>query len=210
MNEWFEVDNIIELSQHYRALGPLIGILLPFIESFLPFLPLFVFVFANASAFGLGYGILISWVGTTAGSYAVFLLIRKYGEIRLFRFLTKSARVQKLINWVDRNGFGPLFLFICFPFTPSALVNLVAGLSSIKKTHYLFTLMAGKLVMICTVSFIGYDLKALLTQPIRTAIVAVIVILLWFIGKRLEHRLTKKVDADFHQLTERRKEKETY
>ena len=59
MNEWFEVDKIIELSQHYRALGPLIGILLPFIESFLPFLPLFVFVFANASAFGLGYGILI-------------------------------------------------------------------------------------------------------------------------------------------------------
>ena len=210
MNEWFEVDNIIELSQHYRALGPLIGILFPFIESFLPFLPLFVFVFANASAFGLGYGILISWVGTTAGSYAVFLLIRKYGENRVFRFLTKSTRVQKLINWVDRNGFGPLFLFICFPFTPSALVNLVAGLSGIRKTHYLFTLMAGKLVMICTVSFIGYDLKALLTQPIRTAIVAVVIILLWLIGKRLEHRLTKKVDADFHQSTERREKKETY
>ena len=70
--------------------------------------------------------------------------------------------------------------------------------------------MAGKLVMICTVSFIGYDLKALLTQPIRTAIVAVIVILLWLIGKRLEHRLTKKVDADFQQSTERRKKKETY
>jgi uncharacterized membrane protein YdjX (TVP38/TMEM64 family) len=210
LNEWFEVDNIIELSQHYRALGPLIGILLPFIESFLPFLPLFVFVFANASAFGLGYGILISWVGTTAGSYAVFLLIRKYGENRFFRFLTKSTRVQKLINWVDRNGFGPLFIFICFPFTPSALVNLVAGLSGIRKTHYLFTLMAGKLVMICTVSYIGYDLKALLTQPIRTAIVAVVVILLWLIGKRLEHRLTKKVDADFHQSTERRKKKETY
>ena len=144
MNEWLEVDQIIELSQQYRALGPLIGLLLPFIESFLPFLPLFVFVFANASAYGLWYGFLLSWVGTTAGSYAVFLLIRKYGRNRFLRFLTKSARVQKLINWVDRNGFGPLFLFICFPFTPSALVNLVAGLSNIKKEKLFVHTAGGK------------------------------------------------------------------
>jgi len=76
MSEWFEIDKIIELSQQYKALGPFIGLLFPFIEAFLPFLPLFVFVFANASAYGLFYGFIISWAGTTAGSYAVFLLIR--------------------------------------------------------------------------------------------------------------------------------------
>ena len=53
MNEWLDADKIIELSQHYKALGPLIGILLPFIEAFLPFLPLVVFVIANAGAYGL-------------------------------------------------------------------------------------------------------------------------------------------------------------
>ena len=53
MNEWLDVDKIVELAQHYKALGPFIGLLLPFIESFLPFLPLFVFVIANAGAYGL-------------------------------------------------------------------------------------------------------------------------------------------------------------
>lgn len=207
MSEWLDVDKIIELSHHYRALGPLIGLLFPFIESFLPFLPLFVFVFANASAYGLWYGFLLSWVGTSAGSYAVFLLIRKYGQARIFRFLTKGARVQKLIKWVDRNGFAPLFLFICFPFTPSALVNLVAGLSDIKKKHYLFTLLAGKFVMIFTVSFIGSDLKALLTQPIRTAIVVGIIILLWIVGKRIEHRLNQKIEAEFREIAKERERK---
>lgn len=200
MTDWFEVDNIIELSKHYRALGPLVGLFFPFIESFLPFLPLFVFVVANASAYGLWLGFLLSWVGTSLGSFAVFLLIRKYGRSRILRFLTKSVRVKKLIKWVEHNGFGPLFLFICFPFTPSSLVNLVAGLSDIKKTHYFFTLLAGKLVVVFTVSYIGYDLNALLTQPIRTIIVAIVVILLWFIGKRVEHRLNKKVEAEFRHL----------
>lgn len=193
MSEWLSVEKVIELSEQYRTLGPFIGLFFPFIESFLPFLPLFVFVFANASAYGLWLGFLLSWIGASLGSYAVFLLIRKYGQARFFRTFTKRVRVQQLIHWVERNGFGPLFLFICFPFTPSALVNLVAGLSDIKKKHYLFTLLAGKFVMIFTVSFIGYDLKALLTQPLRTAIVLVIVFLLWLIGKRIEVRLTKKL-----------------
>src|SRR5690606_34277628 len=105
-------------------------------------------------------GFILSWIGTVAGSYAVFIIIRKYGRNRLLRFITKRVRIQQLISWVDRNGFAPLFLFLCFPFTPSALVNLVAGLSNMRKTYYLFTLMAGKLVMIFTISFIGYDLKA--------------------------------------------------
>lgn len=204
MSEWLEVDKIIELSHQYRALGPLFGLLLPFIESFLPFLPLFVFVFANASAFGLWYGFLLSWAGTTVGSYAIFLLIRKYGRNRFLRFLTKSKRVQLLIKWVDRNGFAPLFLFLCFPFTPSSLVNLVAGLSDIKKRHYFFTLMAGKFVMIFTVSFIGYDLKALLTNPIRSAIVGVVIVLLWLIGKQIERRLNRKVEKEFRDIGEKR------
>lgn len=206
MSEWLEVDKIIELSKQYRSLGPLFGMFLPFIEAFLPFLPLFVFVFANASAFGLWYGFLLSWVGTTAGSYMVFLLIRKYGRNRYLNFLTKNQRVQKLIKWVDRNGFAPLFLFICFPFTPSSLVNLVAGLTDLKKRHFFFTLLAGNFVMIFTVSFIGYDLKALLTQPIRTGIVIGVVFLLWLVGKRIERHYNRKVEEDFRQISRERKE----
>ena len=192
--DWLNVDNIIELAERYRAFGPFIGILLPFIESFLPFLPLFVFVFANSAAYGLWFGFVLSWVGTVVGSYAVFLIIRKYGRSRLLNFITRHKRVKKLILWVESNGFGPLFLFICFPFTPSALVNLVAGLSNMRKRYYLMILMAGKFVMIFMISFVGYDLKALLTQPIRTAIVGVVIFLLWFIGKYFEKRLNKKVE----------------
>ncbi|MGN7387083.1 TVP38/TMEM64 family protein [Sporosarcina sp. SAFN-015] len=208
MEEWLDVDKIIELSGQYKALGPFIGLLLPFIESFLPFLPLFVFVFANAGAYGLWYGFILSWAGTVVGSYAVFLIIRNYGRNRFLRFLTRNARVQQLIGWVERNGFAPLFLLICFPFTPSALVNLVAGLSNMKKKTYLLILMAGKFVMIFTISFIGYDLKALLTQPIRTGIVVGIIVLLWLVGKWLEKRLDRKVEEESSSIFQEEEERD--
>lgn len=199
MADFFTMENIIELTQSYRAFGPLIGFLLPFFEAFLPFLPLFVFVFANATAYGLWIGFLISWGGAVAGSYVVFLIIRKYGRARFMNFMTKHERVQRLIHWVERNGFGPLFLLLCFPFTPSALVNLVAGLSNISRHYYLLTLMAGKFVMVFMISYVGYDIRALFTQPIRTAVVVVVIILLYVVGKVLEKRLNKRVEADFRQ-----------
>ncbi|AIY06093.1 hypothetical protein Plano_2128 [Planococcus sp. PAMC 21323] len=205
MTDFFSMENIVELTQSYKAFGPLIGFLLPFIEAFLPFLPLFVFVFANATAYGLWLGFLLSWGGSVIGAYAVFLLVRKYGRARFMNFMTRHDKVQKLIHWVERNGFGPLFLLLCLPFTPSALVNLVAGLSNIRKHYYLLTVMAGKLVMVFTISFVGYDLRALFTQPIRTAIVILVIILLYVIGKILEKRLHKRVEEDFRLASEERK-----
>ncbi len=195
MHEWFTVDKITELAEHYRAFGPIIGFLLPFIESFLPFLPLFVFVIANIAAYDIIFGFLLSWGGTVIGSYAVFLIIRKYGQARLLNFITRHKRVKKLILWVESNGFGPLFLFICFPFTPSALVNLVAGLSNMRKAYYLAILLAGKFVMVFMISFVGYDIRALFTQPIRTAIVGVVMLLLWLVGKWWENRINKRVET---------------
>ncbi|MFJ7735936.1 TVP38/TMEM64 family protein [Lysinibacillus sp. NPDC097287] len=200
MSEWFTVENIENLASQYRTLGgPLIGLLLPFLEAFLPFLPLVVFVVANASAFGLWLGFLLSWLGSVAGSYAVFLIVRHFGKHPKLRFLTGGKKVQRLIKWVDMNGISPLFVLLCFPFTPSVLVNIVAGLSHIRKEFYLIVLLAGKFVMIFGMSVLGYDLKALLTSPVRLVIAAVAILILWWIGKLMEKRLNAKVESDLKQ-----------
>lgn len=121
MKEWFTVENIELVAAQYRTLGPIIGLLLPFLEAFLPFLPLVVFVVANASAFGLWLGFLLSWLGSAAGSYVVFLLVRHFGKHPRLRFITGSKKVQKLIKWVDMNGISPLL---------SSYVSLLHLLSS--------------------------------------------------------------------------------
>ena len=185
----FTLENIMELIDKYRSFGPLPGLMLPMIEAFLPFLPLFLFVMANANAFGLWFGFLLSWIGATVGALLVFLLVRKYGQKRMLRFLKRSPKVQKLMAWVERHGFGPLFILLCFPFTPSAVVNIVAGLSKISIAQYMLAVLTGKMVMIFTISFVGYDIQSLITQPVRTAIVAVIIFILWYVGKRIEIKM---------------------
>lgn len=201
MSEWFTVENLEALSEQYRTLGPIIGILLPFIESLLPFLPLVVIVVANASSYGLWIGFLLSWIGTVCGSYFVFLVVRQFGRHPKFKKIIQRKRIQKLIRWVDMKGLTPLLIFLCFPFTPSVLVNIVAGLSNIKKKYYLFVLMAGKFVMILSISVLGYDLRAFFTQPIKLIVSIVGLLVLWFISKAVERRLNKKVEQDLREIS---------
>ncbi|MBN8199055.1 MULTISPECIES: TVP38/TMEM64 family protein [Bacillaceae] len=194
--DWFTLDHIMDLIREYRSFGPLPGILLPMLEAFLPFLPLVLFVMANASAFGLWLGFLYSWLGAVAGALLVFLLVRKYGQKRILRFLKKHKQVQRLMKWVEKHGFGPLFILLCFPFTPSAVVNIVAGLSNISIAQYMLAVLSGKIVMIFTISFVGYDIKSLITQPIRTAIVALVIFILWYVGKIIEIKMNMSVEKD--------------
>jgi uncharacterized membrane protein YdjX (TVP38/TMEM64 family) len=203
LKDWFTLENIMSLIQEYRSFGPVPGILLPMIEAFLPFLPLVIFVLANASAFGLWLGFLYSWLGSCIGALLLFLLIRRFGQKRIFSFLSKHPKVRKLMDWVDKRGFGPLFLLLCFPFTPSVVVNIVAGLSKISIYQYMLAVSIGKMVMIFTVSFVGYDIRSLVSQPYRTAIVFAVIFILWYVGKRIEVRLNKAIENDDNEKIDR-------
>lgn len=205
VNGWFTVDNIEALAAQYRTFGPIIGILLPFLEAFLPFLPLVVIVVANASSFGLWFGFLLSWGGTVLGSYAVFLLVRKFGKHPRFQRYIQKEKVQKLIKWVDLRGLSPLFILLCFPFTPSVIVNVVAGLSHIKKKLYFIVIMAGKFVMILSMSLLGYDIGALLKDPVKLIASVIGIFLLWFVGKAIEKNLNKKVERDLKNVSDEKK-----
>ncbi|KGR80579.1 TVP38/TMEM64 family protein [Ureibacillus manganicus] len=207
MSEWFTEENIQSLASSYRTLGPLIGILLPFLEALLPFLPLVVIVVANVSSYGLWLGFFLSWVGTVLGSYVVFLIVRKFGRHPKLKRFIERENVQKLIKFVDMRGLSPLFILLCFPFTPSVLVNIVAGLSHIKKKYYLFVILAGKFVMVLSISVLGYDIASYFTNPIKLLFVAIGIFLLWIISKTVEKRLNKRVEKDLKEASYQKKAK---
>lgn len=200
MPDWIDLEYFKQIAEQHRIIGTVLALLFPFLESFLPFLPLAAFVVANATAYGLWFGFLFSWGGAVLGSYCVFLIIRKFGHNRIFGFITNRPSIKKLIQWVEARGFTPLFILLCFPFTPSAVVNVVAGLSKLKKKHYLVTIMCSKFVMILFISWIGSDLSSLITKPWKTVLILIIIALMWVGGKLVEKHNTKKMEEHLRSL----------
>jgi len=183
-----DMNQIEELLDKYSALGPLPGILLPFVEAFLPFLPLFIIVAGNASAYGLGLGFLYSWIGSVLGALFIFLLARRYGG-RFNDYLSrKYPRAEHFFNWVERRGFTPLFILYCFPFTPSFFINVASGMSRVPLGIFSASVALGKAVMIFMISFVGHDWQGFIAQPWRILALVVGLAVLWFGGKHIEKR----------------------
>lgn len=170
----------------FGNLGYTVGFLLPFIEAFIPILPIIVFVIVNVNAYGFIIGTLLAWMGTVAGSYIVFLFFRRLTHTRYMKKIQQRTSVQRLIHFIDRKGVLPIFILMCFPFTPSALVNIVASLSHIKAHVYLTVLIASKFVMIGLVGWLGNDITTLFTSPTRLITIIIVILIVWFVGRKIE------------------------
>lgn len=177
VNHWFDV---------FGNMGYLVGFFLPFIEAFIPILPLIVFVIVNVNAYGFVIGMTLAWLGTVFGSFIMFLIFRRLAHSKYMKRLKKRKSANRLIKYIDKHGVIPIFILFCFPFTPSALVNLIASVTNIKSVHYFWVLALSKLVMISLVGWLGKDISTLFTNPIRITIVVIVVIIVWFIGRQVE------------------------
>lgn len=123
----------------------------------------------------------------------MFYAVRRFGQKRAFGFIRRHQTIRRMMLWVERHGFGPLFILLCFPFTPSAAVHIVAGLSRVGALQFISAAAMGKMVMIFMISFIGYDLHALMTQPFRMAGAIMVIAVLWYVGKHIERRLQMRI-----------------
>jgi uncharacterized membrane protein YdjX (TVP38/TMEM64 family) len=191
-----EKEDILEILESYEALGPLPGVVIPLLESFLPILPLVVIIIANAAAYGLWKGFLFSWLGVIIGSLIVFLLTRRYGQKFSNYIQRKYPKGKNFFQWIEKKGFTPIFVLSCFPFSPSFVINIVSGLSKVPIRTFLLASTLGKAFMIFLVSLVGYDVFSVLKHPWKLILTISLFFMVWIIGKSLELRFKNKLEKD--------------
>ncbi|MGL5548754.1 MAG: TVP38/TMEM64 family protein [Culicoidibacterales bacterium] len=172
---WFEHSSTLIqfLFTNYAFLGPILGIGLPFIESFLPFLPLMGMTVLNVVVFGPVIGFLYTWIGTTLGSYVVFLAIRYLIHDWVWNFIEQrmpkqTEGMRRLLQKIERRGlivifilYGPMTLIVS-----SALLNVTAGLANISKKTFFIGLLGGKFIAIAFSTLIGRGVTKIFDNPL--------------------------------------------
>lgn len=178
------------------SLGPfgfLIGILLTFIEAFIPPIPLAVLVTINVIGFGFVFGYALSYIGTVLGSYCVFLILERFDRKFMGKYIDKHPRFRSLLNWIHEKGVFPIFVLLTFPFTPSIIVAILAALADMDRKKYLMALVGGKLIMVFSLSFIGYNVGAFIQHPIRSSIFIFLTLLVTIVAKWIMSLYEKRV-----------------
>jgi len=185
--KWFEtIGNSswwINIFEEFATLGPIAGILLVMIEAFLPFLPLSLFVAINVMVFGFWQGYLYSWLGNVMSSILLFFFIRKHWANRFYEKAHKNKKFWEIFDWIKRHGFIAIFLLLSFPFTPSFLICGICALSGVKSETFVYSIIFGKLLMMFSLSYIGYNVKEFIHQPIKSIILISITLCFSFVAQ---------------------------
>ena len=72
------IEDVIKyLSDNLLTLGPFVGMFICIVESFVPILPLALFIGLNIKTFGIITGFLISYIGCIIGSILTYFLSKK-------------------------------------------------------------------------------------------------------------------------------------
>jgi uncharacterized membrane protein YdjX (TVP38/TMEM64 family) len=176
-------ENFKQLLERYREFGPLPGIFLTFMKSFIPPLPTMIIVGVNAAVYGLWLGFLYSWIGLVSGCLVTFLIVRRVSSIPYFKRWSEKPKVAKSMIWIQRNAFSYVFLLGIFPVGPFVVVNIVAGVARMRIWSFLIAVTLGKGIMVFYVSYIGHDLQGFIDHPFQ-----LVYVLLFIVGSMITIR----------------------
>ena len=189
------INSIIDYSTNFISTGGILfGFFLVFIESFIPALPLSVFVALNVNAFGFFTGIIISWIATSIGSILCYLLFSLIESKLTTKFLNKKL-VKKIKNGIDKFqniSLSRLVLIITLPFTPSFLVNILCGITGVSKEKFITALLIGKIFVIIFWGYIGMSFIESITD-IKSLIYIVVALLISYLVSKI---VSKKMNIE--------------
>ena len=177
IEHWFNV---------LQQLGYFAGFIILYLRAMIPVFPLTLYVILNVHAYGFITGTIISWLGIVAGTFTVFYFFRKFVDASFMQRVKAKKGVKKLTHFIDKQGLVPIFILMCFPFTPNTVVYFVASFSHIKMKNYFIILLFSKFISISFLAVMGREVTTFLTHPIRAIILIIVTIVIWFIGKRVE------------------------
>ena len=96
----------------------------------------------------------------------------------LFRscaFSSRSPKLEKAQQWVNRFDTSSLFMLSLLPFTPTSFMHFAFGMSDFDERRYLRAVLLGKGLMVAMMAVFGQSLVSSLKNPVYL----VLAVLLW-------------------------------
>ncbi|WP_309118562.1 TVP38/TMEM64 family protein [Paenibacillus sp.] len=181
-------ERLAEWLDRYRSWGPLPGLLVPFLKSFVPPLPTIVIVGWNAVVYGLWVGFLYTWIGMVAGCITTFLIVRKIAEHPIMLRWGRRPKVARAMHWIRQRAFSYVFLLSILPAGPFVVVNTAAALTRMNVRSFALAVSGGKAIMIFTISYFGHDPGVYFEQPWRLLFILALVAVSLVLSKRINAR----------------------
>jgi uncharacterized membrane protein YdjX (TVP38/TMEM64 family) len=118
-------------------------------------LPSIPFLTVNGVIFGLGPGIIISWVGEVVGIDSGFIIMRHILRDKAKKLIAKKGMAAKLDSY---STIRTMTIARAIPYTPNVLFTAIGALSSITFRDHTVATLIGKVPAVVVEVWLGHDL----------------------------------------------------
>ena len=180
--------------EYIRSFGEgafVFAFLLTLFTNALGFPPAVIFSTANVILFGIVPGIILSCVAETVGVTIAFVLMRFYFREAAEKAIAKSPFLAKVDQYSGSKGFIIMLIGRMVPYLPSAVMNAIGALSSIRLRDYVLASLVGKFPSTGIEAIIGHDIIMQQEDNTRLIIVVICAGILIFAAIRYEKNLMR-------------------
>jgi uncharacterized membrane protein YdjX (TVP38/TMEM64 family) len=178
----------------------LIMLVVMVIQNSFTIIPLILVITINITLFGVVYGFLWSWLTSIIAAVLVFISVRYLFKDRLLN----RFRSENLIN-IEKQGFAYVFHARIFPFVPTSLINILAGVTAIRFSHFLVGTMLGNFLFFIVLSLIPAGILSIDLNEYEIGMILFLVITL-FLGIRKVYRNKKMATQSIEENNQTEKE----
>lgn len=187
-----DIPATVEYIRSFGEWAVVFAFLLTLFTNALGFPPAVIFSTANVMLFGIVPGIILSCVAETVGVTIAFLLMRFYFREAAEKAIAKSPFLAKIDRYSGNKGFFIMLIGRMVPYLPSAVMNAVGALSSIRFRDYVLASLVGKFPSTGIEAIIGHDIIMQQEDHTRLVIVVICAGILIYAAIRYEKHLMRE------------------
>ncbi|OEF97784.1 TVP38/TMEM64 family protein [Desulfuribacillus alkaliarsenatis] len=143
------------LSSENLFLTFVLTLILMIVQNTFTVIPLILLITFNITLFGFVYGYLWSWFTSVIAAAIVFFAVRYFFQDYVLRKIQPGVKEK-----AEENGFMYVFIGRVFPFVPTSLINIAAGVFAIRFDHFLIATIFGNLIYFFVLSLIPLGILA--------------------------------------------------
>ena len=187
-----DIPRTVDYIRSFGEWAVVFAFLLTLFTNALGFPPAVIFSTANVILFGIVPGIILSCVAETVGVTIAFLLMRFYFREAAEKAIAKSPFLAKIDRYSGNKGFFIMLIGRMVPYLPSAVMNAVGALSSIRFRDYVLASLVGKFPSTGIEAIIGHDIIMQQEDHTRLVIVVICAGILIYAAIRYEKHLMRE------------------
>ncbi|MBZ9536982.1 TVP38/TMEM64 family protein [Cytobacillus oceanisediminis] len=185
-----EIDSVTSVFKDNITYALIVSLFIMIIQNSFTVIPLILVITLNFYSFGFFYGFLWSWLSSVIAAMIIFLAIRFWFQDFVH---SKVKNHQDMLDKIEHKGMRYVIYGRVFPFFPTSILNIIAGVSNISLRPFTIGTAIGNFFYFFVLALIPYGVFSTNINPLALIIIVLLITGIFYYFNRRKPSFMEKV-----------------